>query len=69
MLKKPKSARQWRYLHPRSTSAQFELRLRRISGRAGEIEELVKLVRCSQLGCKAHLPIKQGPQWWKLEET
>ena len=31
MLKKPKSARQWwRYLHPPSTSAQFEARLRRI---------------------------------------
>ena len=29
MLKKPKSARQWRYLHPRSASAQFEPRLRR----------------------------------------
>ena len=29
MLKKPKSARQWRYLHPPSTSAQFEPWLRR----------------------------------------
>ena len=58
MLKKPKSARQWRYLHPPSTSAQFEPRLRRTSGRAEEIEELVKLIRCSQLGCEAHLQVK-----------
>ena len=36
MLKKPKSARQWRYLHPRSTSAQFEPRLRRTRADAQE---------------------------------